>query len=108
MPFCRRRAYVEFTGKDTVVITTYLNQKRFPLTDDCTIDLTNLKKEKSICSLSNPPSGFYINFVQNQDTKEWHGTLCGRVKPDKTKRIGDSDCYERNKRNFKFNVWYED
>ena len=106
MPFCNRRAHIEFTGKNHVIITTSFKQKAFKLDGEFKeIDLISLETLQN--TQHNPT--FYVAFRKQKFDDMWVGTLQAKTGPESFSfdTVGRVDWKDRNKQTFKLNVWYE-
>jgi len=109
MSIFRRRAYIEFVGIKTVIITTSFNQKRFELDGECVIDLVNLKitDYDATVSLLDPPASFFVSFFEN-DEGSYTGEVWAQIDEDDLEVIAEVNWKEGNKQNISLNVWTDD
>lgn len=108
MPFCERRAYFEFVGKHRVIITTWLDQKTFDLSEEFALDLITLKKYPAPdWPVVNPPSPFFVNFYFDSEEENYGGEIYAQIKENDVDCIGLVDWKQHNKQLFKIKVWMD-
>jgi hypothetical protein len=109
MVFVKRRAYFEFLGKTTLEITTFLNQKKFYLTEECTVDLVTLKKVPHVSwPVMEPPSNFFVVFNYDSEEDNYFGEVYAQVEKDMVDCVAIVDWKEENRKNVQVTVSADD
>jgi hypothetical protein len=107
MLVCGRRAYLEWIGKNTLVITTQFQQKTFRINKPCVIDLvTNRKIKRNYYSpFSDPPTPFFVEFSYSEDHDMYQGVIYVQQKEKEVDVAGLSDYRDYNKVLHRINAW---
>ena len=106
MSLFRRQAHIEYTGYNSIIITTSFKQKKFFLRQECTIDLINLEiiKTPNYPEI-NPPCGFFILFYKDPDDNSFFGDVYAKISKLGAEYVGNSDCKKNNKKAFRSLIW---
>lgn len=104
MAFEKRKAYIEFLSKKSVLIVTPYKSKTFQLDQGCSIDLISFKKENSIYE---ELSGFFGVFEYDEEGDEFTCSVHMRIREDQIDEVGTCSMTDNNKQVFSGGVWVE-
>ena len=104
-----RKAYLEWTGKDTLRITTPYKQRVFSLPKRSVIinliDLQIVPGYNEEWYFADPPSPFFAHIIYEDKEDKFWADIFAYIAEDNLDIIGVSDWKEGNKQVFKVNMW---